>query len=124
MSLSLTLLPLSGRQEMAYESVLCYDRLDFDQDYRIFGQLAKFYESDDNPTIKAHQIPPQMWVKTYDDLGITRRRADLRGDELTFVLAQELKKLTIPADASPKNKAIKAFVDALPDDTPIILFWG
>ncbi|MDP3934965.1 MAG: hypothetical protein Q8Q46_02005 [Candidatus Giovannonibacteria bacterium] len=112
--------------------VLCHDRLSFDRAYAIFGQLTDLSyireggRSDipEKPTIKAHPIPPQMWVRTYEDEGIEKTREDKYGDELVFVYAQQLKKLKMPDDASPKNKAIKAFVNALPDDTPIILYWS
>jgi len=116
---------------MGETSVLCYERLSFDQDYRIFGQLTdlSFYHNDgrpdipEKPTIKTNSIPPQMWVQVYGDEGIERTREDPYGTELTFVYAQQLKKLKLPDDASPKNRAVKAFVDALPEDTPIILYW-
>ncbi len=122
MGLDLTLLPLRGPQQMGDISVLCHDRLSFDQSYEIFGQLTNVGEGN-KPTIKADPIPPQMWVETYEVEGIRRRRDDKYGAELTFVYAERLKKLKVTDDASPKNKAIKAFVEALPDDTPVILLW-
>ena len=120
MGLDLTLFPLRGPQAMGDTSVLCHDRLSFDRDYEIFGQLTDCGEGN-KPTIKVNPIPPQMWIETYEDEGIERTREDKYGSELTFVYAQQLKKLKMPDNASPKNKAIKAFVDALPVDTPIIL---
>ena len=122
MGLDLTLLPLRGPQQMSDVSVLCYDRLSFDRDYEIFGQLSDVGEGNKS-TIKANPIPPQMWVETYEDEGIKRHRDAKYGTELTFIYAERLKKLKVSDDASPKNKAIKAFVEALPDDTPIILLW-
>lgn len=122
MGIDLTLLPLRGPQQMGDTLILCHDRLSFDRDYEIFGQLINFGEGK-KPIIKASSIPPQMWVETYEDDGIKRHREDDYGTELTFVYAQQLKKLRVADDASPKNKAIKAFVGALPDDTPIILLW-
>ena len=107
---------------MCDTSVLCHDRLSFDRDYKIFGQLTDCGEGN-KPTIKTSAIPPQMWVETYEDEGIKRRRDDKYGTELTFVYAEHLKKLKVANGASPKNKAIKAFIEALPDDTPIILLW-
>ena len=122
MGLDLTLLPLRGPHEMGEISVLCYDRLIFDQDHEIFGQLIDCGEGN-KPTIQVNPIPPQMWVEIYGDEGIERTREDNYGTELTFVYAQQLKKLKVSDGASSKNKAIKAFIDALPDDTPIILEW-
>jgi len=131
MSLELVLLPLRGPEEIGKRTAHCYERLRFDQDYRIFGQLTNLssYREDERsdipakPTIKVNPLPPQMWAETYEDEGTKRTREDPYGEELTFVYAQQLKKLRLPSNASLKNKAIKAFVDALPDNIPIILDW-
>ena len=122
MGLDLTLLPLKGPRQMTDALVFCYDRLVFDRDYQIFSQLTDMGEGN-KPTIKVNSIPPQMWVETCEGEGITRRRDDKYGTELTFVYAVRLKKLQVRDDASSKNKAIKAFIDALPDDVPFILLW-
>jgi hypothetical protein len=128
MSTSLDLLPLRGLKKLDQRFVLCYDRLNFVGDYRIFGQLTNMSDRgrDDiptKPTIKTRSIPRQMWVQIYEDEGVKRTRNDMYGNELTFVYAKQLKKLVLPADASKWNKAIMAFVAALPNDTPIILLW-
>ncbi len=72
MGLDLTLLPLRDAREIGNASVLCYNRLSFDRDYGIFGQLTECGERGGNikPTIKTHPIPLQMWVETYEDEGI------------------------------------------------------
>ena len=57
------------------------------------------------------------------DDGSQQTREDAYGEELTVVYAEQMKKLFIPEDASPWNKAIKAFIDKLPNNTPIILDW-
>ena len=121
--MDLTLLPLRDLRAMGDTHVLCYDRLSFDRDYKIFGQLMDMTPDEPKPTIKANPIPPQMWVETYEDEGVRETREDKYGTELTFVYAQQLKKLKVTTNSSPKNKAVKAFIDALPDQTAIILFW-
>jgi hypothetical protein len=120
MGLDLTLLILRGPREIGETSVLCYDRLSFDRDSNIFAQLTDYGEGN-KPTIKVNPLPPQMWVEAYEDEGIKKTREDKYGTELTFIYAQTLKKLKVPDKSSPKNKAIKAFIDALPDDIPIVL---
>jgi len=122
MGLDLTLLPLRDPREVGEVSVLAYNRLSFDRDSELFGQITDIDGSE--PTIKPLAIPPQMWVTTYEDEGLDRTRTDKYGTELTFVYAKELKKLKLPEDVSARNRAIKAFVDALPNDTPIILWWS
>ncbi len=59
----------------------------------------------------------------YDDEGLKSTRTDAFGVELTFAYAQELKKLKLPDDVTTRNRAVKAFIDALPNETPIILYW-
>jgi len=122
MGLDLTLLPLRDARSIGEASALCHDRLTFDRDYEIFGQIIDCGEGK-KPTIKTNPIPPQMWVEIYEDEGIERTREDKYGTVLTFIYAQQLKELKVGDDATSRNKAIKAFIDALPSDTPIILFW-
>lgn len=120
MGMDLTLLPLK-EGALSDTHVLCYERLSFDRNYKIFDQIKS--DKSDIGEIETQSIPPQMWIETYEDEGIQATRKDKYGTELTFVYAQQLKKLKMPKVASPKNKAIKAFIDALPDQTAIILFW-
>ena len=127
MSTDLTIFPLKrGPRALGEDSVLVVNRLDFDQDYRIFGQLIETgYEDKDvpeNPTIIPLPLPPQLWVEIYGEEGIRRARGNPFGGQLVFVYAQQMKRLVIPENTSPWNKAIKAFIDALPDEIPIILY--
>src|SRR3989338_1619002 len=103
MGLGLTLLPLRGPQQMGDVSVLCHDRLSFDQDYEIFGQLSDVGEGN-KPTIKANPIPPQMWVETYEDEGIERHRDDKYGTELTVVYPRRPKKQKGAGGGGPQKK--------------------
>jgi len=121
MGLYLTLLPLSGPERLTETVVTCYDRLSFDQDYDIFNQLTD--SRGGKPTIKAHPLPPHKCIEIHGCDGIKLISDDGYGAELTFVYAQQIKGLIVGDNASSKNKAIKAFIDALRDDTPIILLW-
>lgn len=127
MSLDLTiLLPSHGPRAMGDSRAFCRERLNLDGDYRIFSQImdmSSWGPDFSKPTIKAIPIPPQLWIEVYEETGIEKTREDRHGMELTFVYAKNLRKLSVPDDTSPKNKAIKAFIDALPEDMPIILYW-
>lgn len=128
MSLDLVLYFLSGPDALLNRSVPCCDQLRFDQDYRIFGQikdLSSYSRSDipAKPTIKVNPVPRLLLIFHEED-GSRRIRSDMYGELLTYAYAKDLRELEMPADSSPRNKAIKAFVDALPENTPIILFWG
>ncbi len=124
----LTLLPLKGPSDLIDLSVVCSDRLEVPQDYRVYGQLMDMsYRRDDDgeipekPTIETQAIPPQLWVTIYG--GSERTRTDSYNKMLTFAYAEQLKKLVLPDNSSTRMYAIKAFTDALSDDTPIILLW-
>jgi hypothetical protein len=54
MGLDLTLLPLRGFKEVN-SSVLCYDRLSFDRDYDIFGQIIDCGEDRIKPSIETNR---------------------------------------------------------------------
>lgn len=124
MGLDLTLLPLRDPRDLGETIVGCYDRLSFDSDYAIFEQLTDVSgEGVVDPPIKATVIPPQLWIRLYGDEGINEVREDSYLKPLTFVYAEQLRKLQLPDDASAKNKAILAFVNALHPYTPIILWW-
>lgn len=130
MSVYLDLLFLDNPNKLQDTSVLCYERLTLDQDYRVLGQLIDLSqyrkgpedEIPAQPTIKTTPIPPQLWLEVYGDRGTIRTRQNVFGEEVSFAYAEQLRRLKMPHDASPKNLAIKAFLDALPNDTPIFLW--
>jgi len=121
MGLNLTLLPLQGPKDLQRTKVLCRNRLSFDTDYEVFLQINGF-DGKTKPTIKVNPIPAALWVETYEEEGIRKRRTDKLGAEITFVYAEDLKGLHT-FNSSPLNKAINAFVWMLPNDTPILLLW-
>ena len=124
MSLSLRLFVFKDPTELIEQKVVSPKKiLSFIDDYQIFGQLMNLgREREDipkNPTITTKPIPENLWIKNDKDKIIE----DAYGEELTFVSAQQLKQLKMPKDAHQKNIEIKAFIDNLPDNTPIILYW-
>jgi len=130
MGLDLTIYPLRDRRALSDQNPLCHERLNLDADYQIFGQLIDMgdqlrSERPDipKPTIRVYPLPPGMWIRVYEDEGIAQRHDDAYGEGLTFAYAGDMAKLSMPTDATAKNRAVKAFIDALPEDTPIILFW-
>jgi len=106
--------------------------LKFVTDYRILGQLrdmSAWWETDveipAEPTIRSHALPRGIQFPINDDEAgeVLVRGGPSFEEESTFLYASELRALTYPPDAAPWNLAIKAFIEALPDDTPIILYW-
>ena len=121
MSLNLTLFPLRSPEDLTRTKVLCRNRLSFDTDYEVFLQLNGF-DGKTKQTIKVQPIPVSLWVESYEDEGVRERRTDKLGREITFVYAGELKTLNVSSSTS-LNKAIVAFIQCLPDNTPILVLW-
>jgi len=103
-------------------NVFAYSRLSFDRDYRLFRQIIEIEGS--KPIIKSIIFPPEIFVSVYKDEGLDNTREDAYGTELTYVSAKELKKLKVYKESSDFNKAIKAFISALPDNYFIIFYWS
>lgn len=107
--------------------------LKFVSDYRILAQLRDMSDWGDRqpeittapPLIPSHQLPRGLKFPIYDEDGETLvRGGPTFGDEdSTLLYASELRGLVYPPDTSPWNLAFKAFIEALPDDIPIILYW-
>jgi hypothetical protein len=128
MGYDLTLLPLRNARALSGD-VLVYNRLRFAQDYRIFEQIADVdgksvvtYEGVE-AIVKTHSLPPGVTVGIYTDSGIKNTRKNPYGDEMVYTTAGDMRKIVLPKDTAPLNKAIMAYVKALQKDTPIILEW-
>lgn len=73
---------------------------------------------------KAHPLPPGTRVSWYGDEGIQAITEDAYGKPLTYLTAGELVALGASAAGSnPWNVAIWQFLNALPRETPIVLYW-
>jgi hypothetical protein len=119
MSQNLTLMPLRHRSELVSTDVFIRDRLETEQDYELYAQIIEIDGS--KPSIKTSDIPPQMRINV---VRLESVRHDAYGKVLTFAYAEELSKLKmLDGNIFPRNVAIKAYIDALPKDTPIILYW-
>lgn len=128
MGLDLTLMPLKDERELA-GSILGYDRLQFVRDYKIFAQIADVKGNSAVPDkgveaiVQTHPLPPGVKVGIYGNLGIRNTRENPYGKEMVYTTAGEMRKIVLPEDVSPTNKAIMAYIKALRKDTPIILEW-
>ena len=129
MGLDLIIQPLRRRESITASRILTSDSLMFAGDYRIFGQIAdvhgksKFPEGGLEIVVHPLVLPKKTKVGLYEDEGLTFTSTDKYGDKLTYALAQEMRKLKLTEDTSPRNKAILSYINALSGDTPIILQW-
>ena len=128
MGLDLTLMPLKDARELA-EHVLGYNRFQFVRDYKIFAQIANVEGKSAVPDegveaiVKTHPLPPRVKVGIYGDYGIRYTRKNPYGEEIVYATAGEMRKIVLPEDVSPVNKAIMAYIKVLQRDTPIVLVW-
>lgn len=125
MSLNLIILPMKSAGELSQKWADCYDSLQCTADYALFGQIVDLTQYvEHRPSITPHPLPSELWINYYDDQDQAPTRNDKYGNELTFVYAEQLKTLKVDETTPAWNKAIVAFVQALPNDTPIILMWN
>lgn len=102
----------------------------FTRDYRIFGQFSNF--PDDKSAamrqghIKSVASPSTLHVMVAHqdkELGTEYIPVDGKSQTMSIVKAGQLKDLDMPCNTTANNMAIKAFVDQLADDIPIIICW-
>lgn len=92
--------------------------LRFERDPCLLTQLAP----DATPTL-VRPLPVGLKVGTYEDEGLAFVEVDRRGQPLTFTTSTELRCLQVPDDVGSWNRAVLAFLFALPSDTRIVLYW-
>lgn len=92
--------------------------LRFDRDDVLFAQLAP-----DAVPCLVRPLPEGLKVGCHEDAGLTYEHADRYGQPLTCTTATEVLRLRVPDDTAAWNKAILAFLTALPPDARIVLFW-
>jgi hypothetical protein len=92
--------------------------LRFDRDAALFGQLA----AEATPCL-VRALPEGVRVGSYEDDGLRYTVTDRYGDRLTYTTPSEIRALVVPDDVAAWNRAIIAFLLALPEETRIVLFW-
>lgn len=131
MSLDLKIIPLKDKKALEDSTVLERNSLSFGPDYSIFEQIG---DVDGKPMRKdfdegriiviPHLIPEKLKVQVYDEeVGLKEIHKDGYEKELTYAFASEMKKIKLPDATFDVNRAIMAYIKALPDETPIILHW-
>lgn len=124
MGIGLKLIFLRDQTEIVNDKILVRDTLELEADRRIFDQFESPYRVPTVPvTITPQPLPPRTSLVIYDDEGEVRHNTDPYGSPLTFVFVRELRGLHLPINPHLKNIAIKAFIDALPVEIHVILWW-
>jgi len=118
------LVPIGNTLNGWKDSLPCFDTLRFDRDYRVFGQIANFKSyGEPVPTIETQELPSGMTVMAYNNDGVVEITVDAYGAPLRYAFARDMKKLRLPDAAFAKNRAIKAFIDAMPNNSVFVLYW-
>ncbi|MFO0875958.1 MAG: hypothetical protein U0840_01180 [Gemmataceae bacterium] len=92
--------------------------LRFERDLALFSRLAP----DALPCL-GRLLAPGLRVGVYDAVGLVWAEADRYGQLLTFTTPTNLRRMEVPADIREGNRAVLAFLLALPEDARIVLVW-
>lgn len=92
--------------------------LRFERDEWLFARLAP----DAEPRL-VEPLPPSLKVGHYEDEGLRWDDTDRLGRPLTFTTSDRLRRLRVPEEVSPWNRAVLAFLLSLPPDTKLVLYW-
>ena len=68
-------------------------------------------------------LPAGLTVGVREDDGLRYTDADRSGNRLTYTTPAGLRRLAVPDDLADWNRAVLAFLFALPADARIVLFW-
>lgn len=124
MSLDLMVLPILNPADLTRADTYCFDNLRFLTDYDLFGQFVDLPKYTENvPSIPTHPLPTGLKINYFGEAGLLSKNVDGYDAPLTFVYAKDLASLAIDEYTPPYNKAIVAFLKALPPETPIVLMW-
>ena len=92
--------------------------LRLDRDPRLQSLLSK----EAVPSI-VQPLPEGLKVGHYEDDGLKFSDADRYGQPLTFTTPKLIESLRVVEEMSDWNRAVLAFLFALPPETRIVLFW-
>jgi len=98
--------------------------------YRIFAQLRDVSgcvepgEFKSSVRIPTQPLPPGQTIGVLsEEKGMEGRFDDQEGEPLRFAYVRNLKKVRVPKDSPPVNKAVFAYLRELPDHYLCVLFW-
>lgn len=127
LGLSLNLYPTYSGEKLPFQRIaMGFTRLCMSDDYRIFGQMIRAleHEAEENVRLEPKVIPEHVKLElTLPGSDLEEVREDAYGALLTYLPAGELKRLVLPADADIVNQATMAYINTLPDEWPVILYW-
>lgn len=122
MGIDLTLCPMPSNDPSWW---LGYDRLSLKRNYSLFAQMGDMQNSGyPAPVLEPLELPQGTRFDWYGDEGIEELKTDPYGCELTYLRAHDFLKLKLdPENMHPWNLAVIKFIQALPPETPVVLWW-
>ena len=126
MSLDLSLVPLTDMMETLLSvdntiqprTILAF-KTNFYNIFSQFRDLSDYSDEISTPVINPHQFPDKVFLVME---GTREMKDSYWGEPFPFVFAKELQGVDMGDDS--QHKAIKAYVDALPPETRILLCWS
>lgn len=97
-------------------------------DHRIIGQIfdlsfRRGTEPDvpERPTVWSQELPVGVQVETLQDDRIVSTNTTKYGEPYRMTTVGELKKIVLPCDCDPYDRATKAYLDSLPDHWQVVI---
>jgi hypothetical protein len=120
MGMDLKLLPIRSRGSDVW---FVHDGLRMERDTAIFEQIASAHFPTDEGQVPTYPIGPLARVTFAEDPKDREYSLDAYRRPLTYALARDLVQCVIMGTTAPWNRAIWAFLAALPGDTVVVLWW-
>jgi len=118
MGLGLSLLPLDGKWDMEKEYATVSTCLTFEKESLLINYILKKFD------VYSHTIPQPVLIQCCNPCILMKSISqDGLGKDLTYMLTNTFWPLRFPVNATRKDRAIKAFINQLPYNIPIILYW-
>jgi hypothetical protein len=92
--------------------------LRFERDSGLFSRLSK-----DAVPCLVKPMPSDLKVGVYEDKGVFFTQVDRSGQPLTWISQSNLAMMELPEGLSDWNRAVLAFLMALPENVRIVLYW-
>ena len=97
-------------------------------DHRIIGQIfdlsfRRETEPDipERPTVCSQELPIGVQVEVLRDDRVISTNTNKYGEYYRITTVGELRKVVLPPDCDPYDRAAKAYIDALPDNWQVII---
>ncbi len=128
MSYRLTLIPIEPQPCRLNVSIFTPRLTMPSGDHRIIGQIFDLSfrrETEPNvperPTVRSQELPVGMRVEIVYDNKIVATTTTKYGEPYRITTVKELKKVVLPKDCDPYDRAAKAYLDALSDHWQVVI---